>query len=285
MLDRLLSQACRDHALSRLEARMLLACATARPQEWLVAHGLEDADEAAARRFLALAARRARGEPMAYLTGEREFFSRSFAVTPAVLIPRPETEVLAEVGLALVRNLKSPRLLDLGTGSGILAVTFALERRDATVVATDVSAEALAVARRNAAALGAGGIRFRAGDWWQALEPDDAGFDLVVSNPPYIACGDPHLDEGDLRFEPRRALSAGPAGTDDLRRVVDGAPDRLAAGGWLALEHGLEQGGVCRHLLESAGFTGVRTHRDLEDRERVTVGCRPICHRHPLSVF
>jgi len=211
---------------------------------------------------------------MAYLIGEREFFSRSFKVTPAVLIPRPETELLVEVGLALVRGLQAPRVLDLGTGSGILAVTFSLERPDAAVVATDVSADALEVARRNAAALGAGGIRFRAGDWWQALERDDAGFDLVVSNPPYIACGDPHLDEGDLRFEPRRALSAGPSGDDDLRRVVAGAPPRLAPGGWLAIEHGLDQGGLCRHLLESAGFAGVRTHQDLEARERVTVGCR-----------
>ena len=271
----LLVQACRGQALSRLEARLLLAHACNRPQEWVIAHGLEAAEPDTAHAFLALAARRAAGEPIAYLLGSREFFSRFFVVTPAVLIPRPETELLVEVGLELIRDRVAPRVLDLGTGSGVLAVTLALERPDAVVIASDASAPALAVAKANAAALGAGEIGFRAGDWWQALSPDDLGFDLIVSNPPYIAADDPHLSQGDLRFEPRQALAAGPAGADDLRRIVAGAPARLAAGGRLALEHGLEQGGLCRHLMESGGFADVHTRRDLEGRDRVTSGRRP----------
>ena len=251
---------------------MLLAHAAGRPQEWIVAHGPDPADDALARRFLALAARRALGEPIAYLVGAREFYSRAFSVSPAVLIPRPETELLVEVALQLVSARRSPRLLDLGTGSGILAVTLALERPDAAVVASDASVNALAVARANADALGAGRIEFRAGDWWQALAPTDTAFDLIASNPPYIASGDPHLGQGDLRFEPRQALTSGLAGDECIRRIVAGAPARLAAARWLALEHGLEQGAHCRHLLMERGFADVRTHRDLEGRERVTSG-------------
>lgn len=273
-LDQLLIQAARLHGLPRLEARMLLACVTGRRQEWLVAHGLEEAPEQDAGRFRSLAQRRAAGEPMAYLAGVREFFSRPFRVTPAVLIPRPETELLAEVALSLVREVQSPRLLDLGTGSGVLAVTLALERPDAAVTATDASSDALALAGANAAALGAGQLRFLLGDWWQALG-GDGSFDLVVSNPPYIAANDPHLDEGDLRFEPRLALQAGPSGHEALGQIVAGAPARLRPLGWLALEHGHEQGALCRGLLNRHGFLDVATHRDLENRERVSVGRRP----------
>ncbi len=275
-LDALLARACREQSLSRLEARMLLAHAAGRPQEWIVAHGADAAGDDTARAFLALAARRAGGEPMAYLVGAREFYSRAFAVSPAVLIPRPETEQLVELALRLLGDRGSPRLLDLGTGSGILAVTLALERPDAVVVATDASVEALAVARTNAATLGACRIDFRAGDWWQALAPADAAFDLIVSNPPYIAAADPHLDQGDLRFEPRRALTPGAGGDEDIRRIVEGALPRLAPAGWLAIEHGLEQGAHCRHLLLASGFAEVRTHRDLEGRERITCGRRDL---------
>ncbi len=271
-LDALLLRACREQSLSRLEARMLLAHAVGRAQEWVVAHGPDEADDRTENSFLALAARRSGGEPMAYLVGSREFYSRTFAVGPAVLIPRPETELLVATGLELLRDRTAPRLLDLGTGSGVLAVTLALERPDACVIATDASEDALAVARANAAALGAAGIRFRQGDWWQALAPQDDGFDLVVANPPYVADADPHLTEGDLRFEPRQALAAGAVGDEDIRRIVAGAPGRLASGGWLAVEHGLEQGGVCRQLMESRGLADVQTARDLEDRERVTRG-------------
>lgn len=273
--EQLLSRGCRQHGLSRREARMLLAVAAGTSQEWLVAHGLDAAQAEVSDRFVALAARRESGEPMAYLTGVREFYGRPFLVTPAVLIPRPETELLVEVALRLLQGASGPCLLDLGTGSGILAVTLALERPDAAVLATDASRGALQVATANAASLGAGRIGFHCGDWWQALDRKVGRFDLIVSNPPYIASGDPHLSQGDLRFEPRQALAAGPAGDADLREIIAGAPERLENGAWLAVEHGLEQGARCRQLMERAGFAGVLTHRDLEHRERVTVGRAP----------
>lgn len=273
--EELLAAGSRQRGLPWREARMLMAVVAGRSQEWLVAHGLDPAEPDVADRFLALAARRARGEPMAYLTGVREFYGRAFAVSPAVLIPRPETELLVEVALALLDGARAPRLLDMGTGSGVLAVTLALERPDATVLATDASRAALQVATGNAASLGAGRIGFHCGDWWQALDPQAGRFDLIVSNPPYIAADDPHLSQGDLRFEPRHALAAGPEGDADLRKIIAGAPERLVSGGWLAVEHGLEQGARCRHLMEQAGFADVFTHLDLEHRERVTVGRAP----------
>jgi release factor glutamine methyltransferase len=270
--EQLLNQGAQQARLPRLEARILLACVTGKSQEWLVAHGLDEVEGPGIDQFMALARRRAGGEPIAYLAGEREFFGRRFRVTPAVLIPRPDTEVLAATALDLISGQPAPRLLDLGTGSGILAITLALERPDAEIVASDLSSDALEVARQNATDLGAGRIVFRLGDWWEALEGVAPGFQLIVSNPPYIAAGDPHLVQGDLRFEPRQALSAGPAGDADLRRIITQAPAWLRPGGWLALEHGLEQGAHCRHLMQLEGFQEVRTLRDLEHRERVTVG-------------
>ncbi len=295
--DRLLAQAMRDHALPRAEARILLAAASRRTGEWLIAHGDEVPSGDAAGRFAALAARRGNGEPVAYLTGLREFHGRPFRVGPAVLIPRPETECLVTTALAALAGIEAPRVLDLGTGSGAIAVTLALERPDATMIATDCSEDALALARANAAALGAGGIAFRAGDWWQALPADEPPFHLVVSNPPYVADADPHLAQGDLRFEPRGALAAGPDGGDALRRIVAGAAPRLAHGGRLLLEHGFEQGPLCRALLLAHGFDEVRTLPDLAGLPRVTVGRRAllghddgsaqspgICLHRPVSV-
>ena len=272
-IDQLLHAASIDGSLSRLEARILFAAACGRSREWVVAHGLDFADIDSAALFKELVARRGRGEPIAYLTGAREFFGRRFEVSPAVLIPRPETELLVEVALERIAPLTAPRVLDLGTGSGVLAVTLALERPDAVVTATDISAPALAIAGRNAANLGAE-VRFRAGDWWQALapaKPIDA-FDLIVSNPPYIADADPHLSHGDLRFEPRGALCSGPQGDDDLRALIAAAVPWLRPGGWLALEHGFEQGDLCRRLMRQHDFREVATRADLEHRERVTVG-------------
>ena len=272
--DQLLRQASLDSGLPRLEARVLLAAACARSPEWLVAHGADTADDAAAARFAALVGRRARGEPVAYLTGSREFFKRRFEVSPAVLIPRPETELLVEIALERIARLAAPRVLDLGTGSGVLAVTLALERPDAVVLATDVSEPALAIARGNAAALGAA-VTFRAGNWWQALQfidPADGAFDLVVSNPPYIAGSDPHLAQGDLRFEPRLALCAGPRGDNAIREVIGAAARWLRPHGWLALEHGFDQGPLCRRVMSEHGLREVSTRADLEHRERVTAG-------------
>lgn len=282
-IDELLRRCVRENGLPRSEARALLGLATGRSAEWLVAHGGDDAGDSNAARFAELAQRRAEGEPMAYLAGVREFFGRPFLVTPAVLIPRPETELLVTVALAAVAGISAPRLLDLGTGSGALAVTLAAERPDAAVVATDLFAPALAAAQANAAALGADRITFRAGHWWQALKEEDRGFHLVIANPPYVAAGDPHLTAGDLRFEPRHALSAGPLGEDDLSRIIAHAPDWLLPGGALALEHGYGQGAACRRMMRERGFSDILTHTDLEHRERVTV-CRLICVPRAVSV-
>lgn len=266
-----------DAGLPRLEARVLLEYASGRAREWLIAHGDEAADARAADAFAGLVRRRRAGEPIAYLTGTREFLGRRFEVTHRVLIPRPETELL--VALALARAPRAALVLDLGTGSGAIAVSLACERSDLSVIATDRSAGALAVARRNARrlagdALSSGRLRLRQGNWWDAVEPGER-FDLVASNPPYVEDRDPHLERGDLRFEPRAALAAGADGLDALREVVAGAPRHLRAGGWLLLEHGLAQGDALRAMLVAAGLRDVETLRDAAGLPRVTLGRTP----------
>jgi release factor glutamine methyltransferase len=264
--------------LPRLDARALAEAASGRRREWLVAHGDEAAEPGAARTFEALAARRRAGEPLAYVLGWREFRGRRFAVGPAVLVPRPETEGLVDAALALMAAPgvgTAPRVLDLGTGSGAIAVSLALERPDATVVATDVSAEALALARDNARRLGAARIDWRLGDWWSALPPDAGPFDLVVTNPPYVAEGDPHLDDPALRHEPAAALASGPLGLDAIGAIAAGALARLAPGGWLLIEHGRDQGAAVRARLGLAGLGAIETLADLQGLDRVTKGRRP----------
>ena len=194
-------------------------------------------------------------------------------VTPDTLIPRPETERLVELALERLPRSGRVRIADLGTGSGAIALALAGERPDALVAATDASAAALAVAGANARAAGLGNVCFHAGDWFGALPGQR--FDLVASNPPYVADGDPHLLEGDLRFEPPAALSSGRDGLDAIRRIVADAPAHLSPGGWLLLEHGWTQGAAVRALLQAAGFVEVGTHRDLEERDRVTLGRMP----------
>ncbi|WP_317202426.1 peptide chain release factor N(5)-glutamine methyltransferase [Janthinobacterium sp.] len=225
-------------------------------------------DEAA--RLSALFARRLAGEPIAYIVGEREFFGLPFEVNPAVLIPRPDTELLVE--LALDRLASGAGALDMGTGSGAVAVALAHSRPDAAVTALDVSEAALAVARRNAAANGAR-VDFLLSDWYAALGA--ARFALIVSNPPYIASGDRHLSEGDLRFEPAGALTDHADGLAALRRIVAGAPAHLEAGGWLLMEHGYDQAGAVRALLDGAGYTETQSWRDLAGIERVSGARRP----------
>lgn len=261
--------------LPRLDARALLEHASGRPRAWLIAHGDAPADPSAAQRFSALAGRRRAGEPLAYLVGWREFRGRRFEVGPQVLVPRPETEGLVDAALAVLPAHHAPRVLDLGTGSGAIAVSIALERPDAVVVATDRSGDALACARLNATRLGASGVRFVQGDWWTALPTGTAPFDLVVANPPYVADGDPHLDDPALRCEPREALAAGPAGMDAIVAIVTGAPARIVPGGWLLLEHGRDQGAAVRDRLRGAAFEAVRTLADLSALERVSLGRRP----------
>ena len=263
--------------LPRLEARVLLAHASGRRREWLLAHGDEPADARAAAAFTGLAQRRRHGEPIAYLTGVREFFGRDFEVSPAVLIPRPETELLVQA--TLERAPRDAHVLDLGTGSGAIAISLACERSDLRVLGTDAAPQALAMADRNARrltgdALDRGRLRLRAGHWWQAPETHER-FDAVVSNPPYVPTGDPHLAQGDLRFEPPQALAAGADGLAALREIVAGAGARLQPGGWLLLEHGHDQGAAVCTLLADAGFAAIRTLADAAGLPRVTLGRRP----------
>ncbi len=270
-LDAVLRQAC--ERIDGADARALLAHALGRPPTWLFAHGDEPIDTATQQRFEALLARRTAGEPVAYLTGRRGFWAFDLLVSPQTLIPRPETERLVELALERAPPEAALRIADLGTGSGAIALALAHERPQTQVIAVDASEGALAVARANASALGLGNIEFRHGDWLAPLAGER--FDLIASNPPYIGDADPHLREGDLRFEPAQALSSGPDGLEAIGIIVRDAPAHLLPGGWLLLEHGWEQGEAVRGLLENAGFDAVHTHRDLEDRDRVSSGRWP----------
>ena len=267
----------RDSGLPRTEARRLLASLTGQPLTWFMAHGDDPTDPNTATRFQTLAERRRAGEPLAYLLGQQEFYGRPFAVSPAVLIPRADTETLVETALEQLLLLRRQRravplsLLELGTGSGIIAITLALEAPDTEVHAVERSPEALAMAQRNAKALGAHRIHWHAGSWWQALARPRR-FDLIVSNPPYIAAHDHHLQQGDLRFEPPQALAAGPDGLDDLRIIIGGATAHLTPDGWLLLEHGYDQEAPVQALLRDAGFADVFTRRDLAGQPRVSGG-------------
>lgn len=256
--------------LPRFEAHLLGQAVLGVSRAWLIAHDSDPVTAAQQAQFEALQTRRLAGEPMAYVLGTREFYGRDFCVGPAVLIPRPETEFLVECGLQAVQGLERPRILELGTGSGAVAITLALERPDAAVLATDCSADALAVARRNASALGAS-LGFLQGNWYD-VELGSARFDLIVSNPPYIRAHDPHLHQGDLRFEPGLALTDGADGLQALRAVVQGAGAHLRAQGALCVEHGWDQAAAVRAMMATAGFTGVASQPDLAGIERITHG-------------
>lgn len=254
------------------EARLLLGALTGASTAQIAAYPERALGPELALRFVDMLRRREQGEPVAYLLGEREFYGRSFQVSPAVLIPRPETELIVDTVLARVAQDAPLRILDLGTGSGALAVSLALELPAAQVTAVDVSPAALAVAAANAQRLGAR-LRCLESDWFAAVQGEV--FDLIVSNPPYIAAGDPHLEEGDVRFEPPGALASGPAGLDDLARIAADAPAHLASGGCLLMEHGYDQGAAVRELLLARGFLDVASARDLAGIERIGFGRRP----------
>lgn len=257
---------------ARREAEILLEAVLQRGRAWLFAYSdavLTDADLA---RFDALVQRRADGQPVAYLLGQREFFGLTLRVSPATLIPRADTETLVEQALQLLGARQGVRVLDLGTGSGAMALALARHLPRSEVWATDRSDAALQIAQSNSQQLGIGNVRFFAGDWWRALPPDVGAFDLIVSNPPYIDADDPHLQEGDLRFEPRSALVADEHGLADLRWIIDGAPAHLSPGGWLLLEHGWQQGEAVRDLLCQAGAQEVATVTDLGGQPRVSLG-------------
>lgn len=251
------------------EARLLLGHVLQRPAVWLLTHDEVPLGEDAMLAFASLVARRTGGEPVAYLLGYREFFGRCFTVTPATLIPRPETELLVELVTGKVGAGGTPSILDLGTGSGCIAITLALELPAARLTGVDFSSAALEVARANARALAAD-VRLCQSDWFAALEGDY--FDLIVGNPPYVAAADPHLGQGDLRHEPQTALASGHDGLDAIRRIVAAAPRFLNPGGALLLEHGHDQGPSVRELMTAAGFEVLAQHRDLGGILRVTSG-------------
>lgn len=258
--------------IDRLDARLLLEYATGCTHADLLARPETPVIAPAYAQFAEWVERRAAGEPLAYLVGETEFRGRVFQVSPDVLIPRPETDVLIELALDKLKGLDAPRILDLGTGSGIVAISLALECPAATLVAVDLEKGAISVARNNAGRLGAR-IDFRQGDWFAPVAGER--FDLIVSNPPYVAEGDPHLERDGLPFEPRMALTDGAAGGDGLaciRHIVANAPAHLKPGGWLLFEHGYDQGAASRNLLTTAGFKSAFTHPDLAGIDRVSGG-------------
>lgn len=255
---------------SRLEARFLLEWITGCTHSTLLMAPEQALDAVQQTVFDELLARRVAGEPLAYLTGEAEFRGRVFQVSPAVLIPRPETELLIETAREKLGGIASPRILDLGTGSGIVAISLALECPNARLTAVDLSAEALDVARNNAGRLGAR-VDFREGSWFDPVPGER--FDLIVSNPPYIADGDPHLALNGLPFEPPMALSdqdPGGNGLACIRQIVGGAAAHLDPACWLLFEHGYDQGAASRNLLAAAGLKAAFTHRDLAGTDRVS---------------
>jgi release factor glutamine methyltransferase len=255
---------------AQADAELLLSHAMGRSRSWLYAHGDDDLQPSQAKVFDALLRRREAGEPVAYLIGKRGFWAFDLMVTPDTLIPRPETERLVELALERAPATPGLRIADLGTGSGAIALALAYERRQAQIIATDASAAALKVAAANARALGLRNVQLREGSWWAPLKGER--FDLVVSNPPYIAEQDPHLRRGDLRYEPAKALSSGRDGLDAISILVSGAAAHLRDGGWLLLEHGWCQADAVRALMTQVGFGSVQSTRDLAGHERVTLG-------------
>lgn len=254
---------------ARLDAELLLGAQLGWNRAQLFARGDAALSEHDAAIFEAKLQRRMAGEPVAYLTGRQGFWSLDLQVSAAVLVPRPETELLVEWALELLMPAHAPRVADLGTGSGALALALQASKADARVIASDVSAAALGVARANAARLRLP-VEFREGSWWRVCTADER-FDLVVSNPPYIAREDTHLPA--LRHEPLLALSDGADGLQALREIVSAAPAHLRHGGWLLVEHGWQQGEAVRALFDAAGFSSIQTRRDLERRERASGGC------------
>jgi release factor glutamine methyltransferase len=265
---------------ARLEAELLLAHALDRPRSWFYAHAGDLLEPRDASAFADLLRRRERGEPVAHITGHRGFWSLELAVTADTLVPRPETELLVELALERLPRGEPRRVLDLGTGTGAIALAVASERPLADVTAVDASEAALALARENADEAGLA-LRLLHGDWFSPVAGER--FDLVASNPPYIADGDPHLQQGDLRFEPRAALVSGPDGLDAIRTLARDAAAHLVPGGWLLVEHGYEQGAAVRALFSAAGLAAVATERDLEQRERVTLGRSPATSRGDVA--
>lgn len=255
-----------------MEARLLLSYALQRNSSWLYAWPEHELDQQQEQVYFELVKRRAEGEPISYITGEQEFWSLPFKVTPDTLIPRQETELIIETALQLAKPDQAIALLDLGTGSGIIAITLASECPGWIITASDHSESALAVARINASQLNTSHINFVQGDWFEPLEKNGK-FHIITSNPPYVAKDDPHLQRGDLRFEPASALSSGRSGLEDIQHIVSQTPLWLHQGGWLLVEHGMEQGAEVREIFQQAGFGRISSKTDLAKLERMTMGC------------
>ncbi len=255
----------------RLEAEILLSHILKRSRTWMMTWPEKKVEAASVADFLQLIESRCQGSPVAYLTGEREFWSLTLKVTTDTLIPRPETELLVENVLAIGATRQSLSVLDLGTGSGAIAIALAVEKPSWKITATDVSHAALDVAQTNATTHQADNIHFLHGSWF---DPIAAGkrFDIIVSNPPYVAANDPHLQQGDLRYEPATALASGDQGLDDLKMVIGGAREHLYPGGWLLVEHGLDQGAAVRQLFADHGLETISTELDLQQHQRITLG-------------
>lgn len=262
-----------DSGSARIEVQCLLQAVLQVNRAWLLTHPEQTLDAGQQAHYVKLFARRLHGEPIAYILGEREFYGLNFKVTPATLIPRPETELLVEAALQRIPQQGKCRVLDLGTGSGAIALSIAHTRPNAEVVAVDASTAALDVAQFNAQRLGLNNVQLLLSNWFAALNGES--FDIIVSNPPYIAASDAHLSQGDVRFEPQDALVSGADGLDDIRHIVAQAKKHLNANGWLLLEHGYDQAAQVRVLLQQAGFAGISSARDLAGIDRVSGGSRP----------
>ncbi len=259
-----------EERIGATDARVLMCHAVARNAAYLIAHPEVQLRAGEHSTFDSLVERRAQGEPVAYLTGEREFYGRPYKVTPSVLIPRSETELLVDLALERIPPDAQSRIIDLGTGSGCVAISLASERSQAKILALDQSVAALAVARRNAVAAQVGNVAFLQSDWFSALGREH--FEVIVANPPYVASGDRHLSQGDVRFEPRSALDGGADGLDAIRHIVKTAKAYLVPGGWLLFEHGHDQGEQARLLLHSQGYEQIFTAHDLAGTDRVSAG-------------
>lgn len=272
--NRLQQASALDEQEARIDTRLLLQAALGDVSHaWLIAHSDDPVADAVRERFETLLAQRVAGHPIAHILGKREFFGREFQVSPATLIPRPDTELLVEAALQRIPHHQSLDILDLGTGTGAIAITLGLERPLCNIVAVDFSAAALETAKANALRLQASNVSLQCSDWYQALSGRQ--FDLIVSNPPYIESADPHLQRGDLRFEPMSALASGADGLHDIRVITAGAADRLKPAGSLLLEHGYQQGPAVQAILRQHGFQQVSTLHDLAGHPRVTLGAKP----------
>lgn len=259
-----------QHDAAKLESEILLAQVLEKPRSYLYTWPDELLSIDKITQFNSLIEDRYAGMPVAYLTGSREFWGLPLSVTPDTLIPRPETERLVEIALQYIPQNSTARIADLGTGSGAIALALATERPQAIIEATDIDAATLAVARRNVSALGLSNVNLHHGHWCEVLT--EKSFDMIVSNPPYVTADDPHLHQGDLRFEPAQALTSGKDGLKDIREIIQTATQHLANGAYLLIEHGYDQADRVTELFQKAGYSEVSCFQDYAERERATIG-------------